>query len=251
MRAPLPHSAGRTRRPPRRALRPALLLGALLGAAALLASPLAAASARTNKEGARESAPVLLSRTGGAAWSDVAELTAAAEKGNPKAQAQLGEMLLRGDPAYQVAADRPKALALLERAARQGESSAAFRLGMLFDDGEGVPQDRPRALAYFRAAAAGGAVEAMHNIGAAYASARGVKRDYTEALAWLLLAKKRGSESSAEAAVRDRIGKLRHPEWIPAAEKRAAEIERELGARKPQEFLPAPAASGAAGPAAR
>ena len=205
--------------------------------------PLAAASARKAKDDPHSAAPVLLSRTGGAAWSNVAELTAAADKGNAKAQAQLGEMLLRGDPAYQVAADRPKALALLESAARQGESSAAFRLGMLFDDGDGVPQDRARALAYFRAAAAGGAVEAMHNIGAAYASARGVKRDYTEALAWLLLAKKRGSESSAEAAVRARIEKLRHPEWIPAAEKRVPEIERELASRKPQEFLPLAAPS--------
>lgn len=185
-------------------------------------------------------------------WADVKELTAAAEKGNPKAQAQLGEMLLRGDPDYDVPQDRNRALALLEDAARKGESSAAFRIAMLLDDGDGVPQDRQRALAYFRSAAAGGATEAFHNIGAAYSSARGVKRDYAEGLAWLILAKKRGSESPAEAALRAHIQKLKRPELIAAAEKRVPEIERELSQRPAVEFLPPPApfiAMSSAGPA--
>lgn len=183
-----------------------------------------------------------MSRTGGgSSWADVKELTAAAEKGNPKAQAQLGEMLLRGDAKHAVTPDRPRALRLLEEAARKGESSAAFRLGMLLDDGDGVRQDRARALAYFRAAAAGGAMEAYHNIGAAYASGRGVKRDYAEGLAWLILAKKLGSEAPGEAALRAHIQKLKKPELVASAETRAVEIERELGARRPTEFLPPPA----------
>ncbi len=175
-------------------------------------------------------------------WADVKELTAAAEKGNPKAQAQLGEMLLRGDTEHKVPQDRARALTLLENAARNGEGSAAFRLGMLFDDGDGVPQDRARALAYFRAAAAGGVTEAYHNIGAAYASARGVKRNYAEGLAWLILAKKRGSESPAESALRAQIQKLKKPELITAAAKRAAEIERELAPLKMVDLLPPPQA---------
>ncbi|MDO8543156.1 MAG: hypothetical protein Q7S40_22200 [Opitutaceae bacterium] len=189
-----------------------------------------------------------MSKTGGAGgsmWADVKELTAAAEKGNPKAQAQLGEMLLRGDPTYKVPQDRTRALTLLESAARKGEGSAAFRVGMLLDDGVGLAQDRARALAYFKAAAAGGVTEAFHNIGAAYASARGVKRDYAEGLAWLMLSKKRGSESPAETAVRAQIQKLKKPELIAAAEKRALEIERELTHSKAVDLLP-PAAPFAA-----
>jgi TPR repeat protein len=186
-----------------------------------------------------DSAPVLMSRTGGGkVWSNMAELQKAAKEGNPRAQAQLGERLLRGD---EIAQDKAAGLALLEKAARAGESSAAFRIGMLLDDGDGVAQDRQRALAYFQAAAAGGANEAFHNIGAAYVSARGVKRNYAEGLAWLMIARKRGAASDGEEAVRARIAKLGHPEWIAAAEKRVPEIERELAAKKPIDFLPPPA----------
>lgn len=190
-----------------------------------------------------DSAPILMSRTGGGStFADVNELKAAAEKGNPKAEAQFGEMLLRGDATNAVVQDRAAGIAMLEKAARAGESSAAFRIGMLLDDGDGVTQDRVRALAYFKAAAAGGANEAYHNIGAAYASARGVKRDYAEGLAWLILAKKRGAQSDAEQALRDRMQKLGRPEMLAAAEKRAGEIERELARQKPVDLLPPPAA---------
>jgi TPR repeat protein len=197
-----------------------------------------AAAASTPKKSSGDSAPVLMSKTaGGKTWASTAELQKAAKEGNPRAQAQLGERLLRGED---VAPDRAAGLVLLEKAARAGESSAMFRIGMLLDDGDGVVQDRARALAYFRAAAAGGANEALHNIGAAYVSARGVKRDYTEGLAWLILAKKRGAPSDGEAAVRERLQKTGRPELIAAAEKRVPDLEKELGAKKPVEFLPPP-----------
>ena len=94
---------------------------------------------------AQDGGPVLLSRTGGggAGWSNVAELTAAADKGNPKARAQLGEMLLRGED---IAKDVSRALVLLEQAARAGDASAAFRIGMLLEEGTTVPQDQARAV---------------------------------------------------------------------------------------------------------
>src|SRR5471032_2371450 len=96
---------------------------------------------------AQDSAPVLLSRTGGGAWSNVAELKTSAQRGNSKACAQLGEMMLRGDK--DVPQDVPRALALLEQAARAGEASAAFRIGLLFSRGEFITQDFARAAVYF------------------------------------------------------------------------------------------------------
>ena len=172
---------------------------------------------------AQETAPELVSRTGGGdAWSNPAELQAAAEQGNPRACAQLGEILLRGGALPQ---DGPRALALLESAARAGEAAAAFRIGMLLDDGIDVAQDRIRALAYFRAAAAGGETEAFHNVGAAYASARGVRRDYAEALGWLILATKKGDESGAEAQLRTHLA-ARHPAELAAGERRGEKLER-------------------------
>lgn len=207
-----------------------------------------ACGASAPKKPVDESGPVLMSKTGGGkTWSNIKELQKAANDGNPRAQAQLGERLLRGED---IAADRVAGMVMLEKAARAGESSAAFRLGMLYDDGDGVPQDRARAFAYFKAAAAGGAKEAFYNIGSAYVSARGVKRDYTEGLAWLILAKKNGASSEGESAVRERLQKTNRADQIAAAEKRAPELEKELAGKKPQEFLPPAAAAGPATTAA-
>lgn len=188
---------------------------------------------------AQDSKPVLLSRTGGNAWSTPKELEASAKNGNPKAVAQLGEMLLRGNEDFPQ--DVPRSLTLLEQAARAGQASAAFRLGMLLTHGDNVAQDQPRGLAYFRAAAAGGAAEAFHNLGVAYSTGRGVKRDYPEGLAWLILAKKHGTAGTADDDLRAHIRSLRHPEWIAAGEKRASEIERELAQGTVAKFLPPPA----------
>ena len=208
-----------------------------------LALPLAIFAAerkpKPSAKDAENSAPILMSKTGGGdIWADVKELTAAANKGNRKAQAQLGELLLRGSTEYKVPQDRPKALTLLEQAARAGEASAAFRIGMLLDDGDGVAQDRARALDYFRAAAAGGSGEAYHNIGAAYASGRGVKPDLAEALGWLTLAAKHGASAEAAEALRTQLDAKGGHSVVLHGETRAGEIERELAARKPVEWLP-------------
>ena len=183
----------------------------------------------------QDSAPVLMSKTGGGdSWADMAELQQAAKKGNPKAETQLGEMLLRGDG---IEKDERRGVALLEKAARAGQSAAAFRIGMLLMNGEnGVAKDPARALAYFRAAAAGGEAEGFFNIGAAYASARGVKRDYPEALGWLILARQRGADPRAEQSLRTEL-KTR-TEWIAAGERRAKEIEREFAGKKVVDLLP-------------
>lgn len=198
-----------------------------------------AAKAPKNQAEPTDSPPVLMSRTGGGGgtWADMNELQQAAKKGNPKAEAQLGEMLLRGDG---IAKDEARGVALLEKSARAGQSAAAFRIGMLLANGEGgVVKDPARALAYFRAAAAGGEAEAFFNIGAAYASARGVKRDYVEALGWLIVARQHGADARAEKSLRDQI-KAR-PDWITQGEQRAKAIERELAGKKVTELLPAPA----------
>lgn len=190
---------------------------------------------------AQDAPPVLMSRTGGGnSWADVKELAAAAENGNSKAKAQLGEMLWRGDKEHGVVQDRARALNLLEQAARAGEASAAFRIGMLLDDGDGVKQDRERATAYFRAAAAGGITESLHNLGAAYASGHGVKRDYAEALGWLILATKRGADAAAETALRQHLHTLKRRELIAAGERRSVEIEKEVEGRQLTDFLPPP-----------
>jgi TPR repeat protein len=179
---------------------------------------------------------VLLSRSGGKgeSWADLKELEQAAAKGIPKAEAQLGELLLRGDG---LARNDVRAVTLLEKAARAGNSTAAFRVGMLLAQGEnGVAKDPERALAYFRAAAAGGEAEAFFNIGAAYASGRGVKRSYAEALGWLIVARQKGTDAAVENALRAQIKS--RPDWIATGERRAAEIVVEFKDKKVVDFLP-------------
>lgn len=210
-----------------------------------------AIAAKAPAKDAKDSAPVLMSRTGGGdSWADMAELQQAVKKGNPKAEAQLGEMLLRGDGIPQ---DEARGVTLLEKAARAGHSAAAFRIGMLLANGtNGVAKDPARALQYFRAGAAGGEAEAFFNIGAAHASGRGVKRDYAEALGWLIVARQRGADASAEQSLRAQIKS--QTTWIATGERRAKEIEREFTGKKVTDFLPPPAPLNqtvAAGPSAR
>ena len=209
--------------------------GLTYGLAFLIAVTTAAAAKAPKKNDPGDSAPVLMSKTGGGnMWADLKELQQAANKGNPKAQAQLGEMLLRGDG---IAKNEPQGVALLEKAARAGNSSAAFRIGMLLSKGEsGVALDPERALAYFRAAAAGGEKEAFFNIGAAYGTAKGVKRDYGEALGWLIVARQRGADPASEKDLRSRISEQRT--WIAKGERRAKEIEQEFAGKKVVDFLP-------------
>ncbi len=185
---------------------------------------------------ARDSAPVLLSRTGGGGelWSDLKELQAAAAKGNPRAEAALGELLLRGDG---LPRDDARAVALLEKAARAGHSGAAFRLGMLLTHGDnGVVKDPLRAIGYFKAAAAGGEAEAFFNIGVSHANGRGVRRNYAEALGWLIVARQRGADPGQEQALRAHL--KTYPPWITTGERRAKEIEAEFTDRKVIDFLP-------------
>src|SRR5687768_12811909 len=65
--------------------------------ACAMTAPVFAAKAK-KADAAKDSAPVLMSKTGGGdSWADMKELQEAAKKGNPKAETQLGEMLLRGE----------------------------------------------------------------------------------------------------------------------------------------------------------
>ncbi|MFT3868683.1 MAG: tetratricopeptide repeat protein [Nibricoccus sp.] len=170
-----------------------------------------------------DSAPVLISRTAGqgGGWSSIAELKKAAEAHNPRACAQYGDALLRGDGVKQ---DTAQAMMFLREAFDAGEPNAAFRLGKIYDDGEHAPQDFAKAFSYYAIAAKAGVVEAQYNLGVLYVSARGTKRDYVEGLAWLIVATKKGATGEGEEKTREQMQKIKLGQLISAAEKRAAAI---------------------------
>lgn len=103
-------------------------------------------------------------------------IRAAAEAGEPEAQAVWGQMLLdRGDG--------HAAFAWFNRAAAAGQLMALNMVGRCYDLGWGVAIDKCRAAECFRVAAARGLPEAMYNSATALALGDGVAEDRPAALA--------------------------------------------------------------------
>ena len=68
-----------------------------------------------------------------------------------------------------------------------------MNLGLLYINGQGVPQDHTKAIFYFRKAAEGHDSNAQYNLGWAYESGTGVDRDAQEAIKWYRKAAQGGS----------------------------------------------------------
>ena len=71
--------------------------------------------------------------------------------------------------------DRTRTIALTEQATNGGIADAAFRLGKIYDDGDGVPINYERSLKFYTLTARAGVLEALHNIGTMLVGGRGVK----------------------------------------------------------------------------
>ena len=72
--------------------------------------------------------------------------------------------------------DYTTALRLWRPLAEQGNSSAQFNLGVMYDNGKGVPQDYVKARVWFRKAAEHGDVEAQSSLEPSPERAVGVRR---------------------------------------------------------------------------
>ena len=84
--------------------------------------------------------------------------------------------------------------------AEQGDASAQYNLGQMYEDGEGVPQDLAEAAKWWRKAAEQGHASAQFDLGYAYKRGRGVPHDGTEAVAWYRRAAEHGETISIQAA---------------------------------------------------
>ncbi len=76
--------------------------------------------------------------------------------------------------------------------AEQGDIRAQYNLGVLYDQGRGVPQNFIEATRWYRAAAEQGHLDAQANLGFAYEQGRGVPQDFGEAAKWYRVAAERG-----------------------------------------------------------
>lgn len=109
-----------------------------------------------------------------------------AESGIAEAQYRLGCMYEKGDG---VSRDDTEAVKWLKLAAKQGHTKAQCKLGMKYFEGEGVSQDYSEAVTWLRKAAEQGIAKAQYNLGLMYENGQGVPKDDVEAVKWYLKAK--------------------------------------------------------------
>ena len=120
----------------------------------------------------------------------------AADQGNAKAQYRLASIMYMGLNGERL---KPQALQLfmkarvgLELLAKNNDSDAKSKLGILFARGIGVQKDLKQAAKLFKEAAKAGFVKAQSDLAGAYLMGRGVERNPTTAGYWFEKAAKAG-----------------------------------------------------------
>ncbi|HKQ44893.1 MAG TPA: hypothetical protein VJS47_05810 [Rhizomicrobium sp.] len=109
-------------------------------------------------------------------------VTVLANAGNPVAQTILGLRALEGSNG--AAVNLPDAVKFLTQAAEKGQAVAQYRLGTLYERGQGVATDPAKAMHWYGLAANQGNRKAMHNLAVAFAGGAAGKKNMTEAARW-------------------------------------------------------------------
>jgi FOG: TPR repeat, SEL1 subfamily len=141
-----------------------------------------------------------------------------ADQGDAAAQYNLGVMYDNGQGVPQNDAEAVKWFRL---AADQGDASAQFNLGTMYDKGEGVPQNYAEAAKWYRLAADQGDADAQYNLGIMYAKGQGVPQDYVSAHMWFNLSAAQGNQNAVKG--RDITARRMTPAQIAEAQKLARE----------------------------
>ncbi len=94
------------------------------------------------------------------------------------------------------AADYQQLLQLAE----QGDATAQFDLGTLYDVGDGVEQDYVQAATWYRKSAEQGESAALYNLAIMYDAGEGVRQDVVQAYAWMSAAEIFGNKGTRESS---------------------------------------------------
>jgi TPR repeat protein len=116
-----------------------------------------------------------------------------AEQGDADAQFNLGLMYANGDGVPQNDAESAKWFRL---AAEQGDAPAQSTLGVMYANGEGVPQNHAEAVKWHRLAAEQGHASAQFYLGVMYHNGEGVPQNHVMAYVWESLAAAQGHENA-------------------------------------------------------
>ena len=94
---------------------------------------------------------------------------------------------------YYEKGEKQRAFEMFHKAAMQGHAVAQTNLGIMFQNGEGVPEDQAKATEWLQKAAEQGDAKAVYVLGFRYFSGEHVKKDSTESAKWLQKAADNGS----------------------------------------------------------
>ncbi len=136
----------------------------------------------------------------------------AAERGFAPAQYRLGNLYEKGQG---VERDLEKARSLYEEAAKQGNASAIHNLAVLLATGGGKAPDFAAAAEWFKKAADLGVRDSQFNLAILYARGNGVKQDLEESYKWFAVAARDGDRDAAEK--RDEVANAMKPEQLASA----------------------------------
>ena len=131
-----------------------------------------------------------------AAASKFDETKALADQGIAYAQNNLGVMYDDGDG---VPENDTEAVKWYRKAADQGDAYAQCNLGVMYENGEGVPENDAEAVKWYRKAADQGDAGAQYNLGFMYRTGEGVPENNIRAYVWWSMAKTQGHVNAASA----------------------------------------------------
>ena len=117
--------------------------------------------------------------------------------------------------------DYATALREFKPLAEKGDAYAQYNLGVMYDNGQGVPKDYKTAVKWYTLAAEQGNADAQSNLGVMYYHGNGVPEDNVRAHMWFNLSASTGQENAIKN--RDIVAKKMSSEQIAEAQKLARE----------------------------
>ena len=145
-----------------------------------------------------------------------------AKQGNALAQFSLGLMYDNGESVPQ---NYKTAVKWYKLAAEQGYDGAQYLLGDLYANGKGFPRNYKTAVKWFKLAAKQGLAGAQNNLGWMYDNGQGVLQDFVRAHMWLNIAASSGETKNASKN-RDIVANNMTPSQLETAQKLARECVR-------------------------
>jgi uncharacterized protein len=112
-----------------------------------------------------------------------------AEQGHAGVQSFLGVLYANGQGVPQI---YEEAIQWFQRAVDQGDARAQSHLGLLYARGQGLPKDYRVAIQRYRRAAEQGDALAQFQLGVSHAIGQGVPQDYDKAVQWYRRAAEQG-----------------------------------------------------------